>query len=105
MGRATARCSPSPPAKKALTRLFRWRWRASRSCSFIIGVVIVRHRFSQKSGAAHDQVANRADDSREILADLKVLETKDDDSSRQQLSITHSVRALVVMRSVQLDRN
>src|SRR5687767_15797443 len=76
-GRATARCSPSPPAKKALTRLFRWRWRASRSCAFII-----------ESGAAHDQVANRAEDRREILADLKVLETKDDDSSRQQLSIT-----------------
>ena len=94
---------PSPPAKKRFA-LFSLAGRAS-GCSIIVAVLVRRPRLSQESGTAQHQFANRRDDTGEILADAKVFEAKDNDSSRQQHSIALSIRVFVVMRSIQLDRD
>ena len=68
-------------------------------------VIVCFFRFPQKSSATQQQLANRGDDAAQILADAKVLEAKDHDSSRTQRPIAVGIRARVVMRSVELDRD
>ena len=76
-----------------------------KCCSIIITGLARCLRLSQERGAAQHQVANRCDDSGQILSDAKVLEANGDDSSLRQQSIALSVRIRIMVRAVQLDRD